>query len=160
SVTALSAYDASDGAGQCLYAGGSFLVTGTQARNVARWNGTRWEWGLSDWPNGRLQSLEVFDPDGPGGVSRSLLAVGGSFTSVGAQSLAGVATWDGVQWSSLAGGLAGVGSFGPVVNRVLPLPSDGVHGVRLIAVGQFASAGGSPSGNLALLVACPRCAAD
>ena len=75
---------------------------------LRKWDGATWE-----IVGGGLRSaihtcvgLRVIDEDGPG-PGRPVLFVGGSFTEAGPLATAGVARWDGEQWSAVGTGLAG-----------------------------------------------------
>jgi hypothetical protein len=65
------------------------------------------------------------------------LYVGGAFTTTGISNTAGVARWDGANWSSVGGGINGA---------VFALATDGTN---LYAGGSFTSAGGVAATNLA-----------
>lgn len=65
------------------------------------------------------------------------LYVGGAFTTTGISNTAGVARWDGTNWSSVGGGINGA---------VFALATDGTN---LYAGGSFSSAGGVVATNLA-----------
>lgn len=71
----------------------------TPAGNVARWDGSRWVLlgvGLSS----KVESLHMWDPDGPGPEGLQLLAAGW-FTRSGSVSMKGVARWDGNAWHDM-----------------------------------------------------------
>lgn len=76
-----------------LVAGGEFAGSGTDStvHRVAAWDGTRWQ-ALGGGANAIVRAL-LHTADG--------LLVGGDFTVVGTDSLAFVARWTGLQWSSL-----------------------------------------------------------
>jgi len=91
--------------GPDLYVGGRFRTAGgIAATNIARWDGTTWfplDHGLRNY-------------DGPGsenGVVRALvvrgsdLYAGGGFSVAGRVSAAGIAKWNGNNWSALTGGV-------------------------------------------------------
>jgi hypothetical protein len=70
------------------------------------------------------------------------LYLGGPFSHIGGISVMGIAKFDGVGFSDLAGGLAG-GQYGPRAMAITPI--DGA----LYVGGSFLYAGGQPAGNLA-----------
>jgi hypothetical protein len=85
---ALAAFD--DGSGPAVYAGGTFLMSGTAwVNHVAKWDGARWS-PLGAGTDGPVEALAVYDDgDGP-----SLIA-GGSFTTAGGVAASNIARWDG-----------------------------------------------------------------
>ncbi|MBX3358562.1 MAG: hypothetical protein KF745_09040 [Phycisphaeraceae bacterium] len=146
-----------------LYAAGDFEVPGSDARNIARWNGSQWEWPFPDFPSGKVFTLRVHDADGPAGPARPQLIVGGEFPSVGALPLAGVAAFDGTSWSALPGAtptLVGFGSGAPVVNAIVSAPPSSRGPARLMLGGSFISTGGVPARSFGVLTGCPACPAD
>src|SRR5690606_25300973 len=93
-VHAMAVFD--DGAGPALYVGGIFReVDGTEAFNIARWDGDTWS-AVGDGVGGMVDAMTVFD-DG----SRPALYVGGNFSSAGGVVARSVARWDGREWSAL-----------------------------------------------------------
>jgi hypothetical protein len=104
-----------------LYVGGNFTTAGhSYAPGVARWDGTNF------WPVGEglttdllgtppVTTLAVFD---------NALYAGGYFTRSGTNALAGLARWDGTNWSAVPGA-------GGQVNQLL------VHGNALFAAGNL-----------------------
>ncbi len=132
SATALLAHD--DGSGPALIAGGSFLqADGKTAPHVARFDGTAWSSiGATEGMNASVDALLAFD-DGSG----ERLYAGGAFTTAGsAPDAAGLARWDGAEWSAVGGGVAGTPGSG--LPRVLDLAiyDDGT-GASLYAGGYF-----------------------
>ena len=133
-VFVLAEFDS--GQGPELYAGGK-----SPAYNrIAKWNGTSWSdvgggvvgfYGNSD---GDVRALQVFD-DGSGPA----LYVGGNFTTTGAGPIAGVARWDGANWSQLGGGLEGSGPSLSVIDSMTVF-DDGT-GAALYVGGSFRFAG-------------------
>lgn len=86
---------AHDGAGN-VYVGGKFTMAGTvAAKNVARWDGTRW------WPLGTGVDASVSAMVCVGGE----VYVGGSFTQAGGIGAARMARWDGEAWHPLGSGV-------------------------------------------------------
>jgi hypothetical protein len=113
-VAALTVHDA-DGSGPTspsLYASGYFSKAGeTAASSIARWDGRTWERlgnGLTfpscDCTGPSARGLVSFDEDGTGPNPPVLIAVG-SFVMAGPTQVNSIARWDGVEWSSLVGGL-------------------------------------------------------
>jgi hypothetical protein len=142
-VYAMAVFD--DGSGPALYVGGDFaLASGAPASRFARWDGQRWSGasggvaGASPW----VYSMLVHD-DGSGPA----LFVGGRFTSAGGAPAAGIARWDGAQWSAVGGGIDGT-------VRALAVADvgdgrGGGGGPMLHAAGQFDRAGGVDASNVA-----------
>ena len=91
-----------------LYVAGDFgYAGGALARNIARWDGKSWE-PLGIGIAGTVESLGVFDIDGPGPLLARLVA-GGQFDFAGGGKADGLGMWDGQQWSDVPGW-----SHGPV----------------------------------------------
>ncbi len=127
-ILALAVFD--DGAGQALYAGGSFVGAGSvSASNIARWNGSSWA-ALGTGANQTVHALTVFD-DGSGPA----LYAGGSFTFIGGVVANHVAKWNGTHWSTL-----GVGTNNSTVNAMTVF--DDGSGPALYVAGDFTTAGG------------------
>jgi hypothetical protein len=126
------------GAGTNLYVGGDFKVAGDQyANHIACWDGASWHaLGPGIWNGVQYGS-------GTGGYVKALLAVandlyvGGWFTNAGGIPAAGIAKWDGTQWSALGGGLDG-GVY------AIAKGADGLY-----VGGAFDTAGGVPAANIA-----------
>ncbi|HEX6885236.1 MAG TPA: hypothetical protein VF530_17815 [Planctomycetota bacterium] len=131
SVNALVVHD--DGSGPALFAAGEFVEAGGRnARNVAKWDGTRWS-ALGAGLDQLVLTLVVFD-DGLGGGPA--LYAGGLFTASGATPIARVARWDGTSWSAL-------GTGPNQLVRALAVHDEGQGaGPALFAGGQLTSAGG------------------
>ena len=92
--------------------------------------------------DGEVHAFITFD-DGNGPA----LYVGGEFTSIGGVSASGIAKWDGVGWSEVAGGVqTPLGQSGAVY--ALEVFDDG-KGAALFVAGAFVSAGGSPANRIA-----------
>jgi T5SS/PEP-CTERM-associated repeat protein len=134
SVEALGVYDP-DGPGPAapnLIAAGLFTQAGARAAsNIARWDGEQWS-PMGTGMSSAVLALTVFQPDGE--LSPRLIA-GGSFTTAGGLAASRVASWDGVSWSSIGGGVGGT---------VLALESFKALNAspRLVVGGQFASVSG------------------
>ncbi len=138
-VYALAFFDDGLGAGETLFAGGAFSMSGaTPISNIARWNGTNWlpvGFGLDD----AVRALLTYAP--PGGPT-SLFA-GGDFDQSGAAAVPYIARWNGVAWSSPGGGVTG-----PV--RAMAVYHDGIGpGPSLFVGGSFESAGAIIVNNIA-----------
>lgn len=107
--------NAPDGAAPTIYAGGHITgAGGLPASGIARWDGSTWSplgpapgFGQSPGVNsgGYVLAMTVFDDDGPG-PHPAALYIGGNFLSAGGVPAACVARWDGVQWSSVGGGIS------------------------------------------------------
>jgi hypothetical protein len=96
-VRCLTVFD-EDGPGPAiptLFAGG-YAYGGPGG--VAKWDGSHWV-SIASVPTGNsVNSLAVFDDDGPGpGPAR--LYVGGQFAAIGGVPAAGLAAWDGSAWT-------------------------------------------------------------
>ncbi|MBI1382157.1 MAG: hypothetical protein GC161_13860 [Planctomycetaceae bacterium] len=138
-VLALAEFD--DGTGSALYVGGQFnLAGGAPANRIARWSGGVWS-PLGAGLSGDVRALLAFD-DGSG----SALYVGGAFgAAVGTTGTRCVARWNGVQWSSVGGGITGgVGLFVDALSIY-----DSGAGPALHAGGQFTSIGGIAANRIA-----------
>ncbi|MBU2501815.1 T9SS type A sorting domain-containing protein [bacterium] len=127
-----------DRSGERLYVGGAFTTAGgAPADGIASWDGASWSAmgagvGGSDYPYPRA-ILETHN-----GVF-----VGGDFGSAGGAPAPGVALWNGSGWSSLGTGVAGGSGGIPSVRALL------VHEHELYLGGDFSTAGGKPSTNMA-----------
>lgn len=113
-----------------VYVGGWFdYAGGVPAKNIARWDGTRW-WavgGGTDWP---VNTIEINGAD---------VFVGGSFSQAGGLSAANIARWNETtqHWSALGSGAS---------NTVWDIDIDG----NLVYVGgDFTSAGGVAASKVA-----------
>jgi len=116
-----------------VYVGGNFTGAGgvTGANYIARWNSANNTWnlvGAANAINAAVQDIKV---------SGGNVYIGGNFTNAGGNSAADyLVRWDGVQWTALVSGTAGV--FGPVVALAVP-SSDDVY-----AGGAFLNTGNNP----------------
>jgi hypothetical protein len=126
-VEVLAIFD--DGTGPALYAGGDFVMAGSQTVNrVAKWDGDSWE-PLGEGLNNTVRAFAVFDGS---------LYAGGDFTGSGAVAgLNQIARWNGTSWEAVGSGVSG----GLV--RALEVFDDG-SGEALYVGGGFTSAGGVP----------------
>lgn len=124
-----------------IHAGGFFAEAGsTTVNNIARWDGSRWQplaTGLID-SSPSINAL-AFDASG------SLYATGrfrwrGDNTSISP----GIAKWNGSAWSGLGTGLSAFPYPDPI-GKALLLDNAG----NLIVAGQFSSAGGVSTKNIA-----------
>jgi trimeric autotransporter adhesin len=94
--------------GTNLYAGGSFTnAGGIFITNIAKWNGTSWSalgGGIGYYDSVFSQVVNVLAWRG------GQLYAGGAFTNAGTVPATNLARWDGSAWSTVGGGVAGVGS--------------------------------------------------
>ncbi|MFO1009444.1 MAG: hypothetical protein U1F29_05220 [Planctomycetota bacterium] len=119
------------GNGRELFAGGGFRSAGTQtAYSLAGWNGSAWS-GVAPSlaPGGSVSALA----DVPFGAGR-MLAVGGTFHTVGTKEARHIALWNGTNWTTLGGGLG----LAPLAITAF---DDGA-GTTLFAGGGYDGAGG------------------
>lgn len=119
-----------------LFVGGDFVLAGgLAASNIARWDGSVWS-EVGGGANGWVQTMQTFDPDGPGPRTLGLYA-GGIFGSVGGMSVNRIARWDGRNWSSLSDGISGGASALAVYDAPDGAPGDMLYvGGPLAADGQ------------------------
>ncbi len=139
-----------------LYAAGHFTaVGGVPAANLARWTGSGWAevGGGVDWPTGYpiAFALREYDADGAGpGPMR--LYVGGQIYEAGGLPIKGIASWDGITWSDVGGGLAtATPNTQPTALALEVFDDDGV-GARppgLYVGGSFTLAGGVSAADIA-----------
>ena len=138
--------------GTSLYVGGEFeAIDGVPARNIARWDGTRWQplaRGVGDF------NFDQTDIEEWTGVVSTLLAsqgklyVGGEFDAVGNPNRVlranSIALWDGARWSTLGSGMIrdAWGDAGDI--RALAL-----SGTTLYAGGAFVKVNGLAANNIA-----------
>jgi hypothetical protein len=144
-VDALAVYD--DGGGPALYAGGWFATAGgVPAPRLARWDGAAWSApGVTlDASAGHVKGLATFD-DGSGPA----LVVAGALRLVAhGSSWHGLARWDGVAWTPLAGEVG-------TVHTMLGAAIEGAGGPALYAGGTFGSLGRSRDSYLARWMPAP-----
>jgi hypothetical protein len=140
-VHALAWYD--DGSGPALFVGGDFIVAGQlTVESIAKWQGGQWHdvaGGLvgvppcSECPP-RVYSMAIFNPGtGP------RLYLGGNFQGAGPVTVNHLASWDGLTWAGLAGGVDSTQPEHPTPPWVQRLD---VFNGGLYAAGQFTVAGG------------------
>jgi len=116
-----------------VYVGGDFTNAGGMpgANCIARWNSANNTWNLVGAANAVNSTVQAIK------VSGSDVYIGGDFTNAGGNSAADyLVRWDGVQWTALVSGTAGV--FGPVYALAVP-SSDDVY-----AGGNFLNTGNNP----------------
>ena len=125
------------GEGPVLYVGGHFESAGDQdAAFIAAWNPRMQTWSsLNSGMDAQVNAIAIFD-DGSG----EALYAGGRFTKAGGQNCAGIAKWDGANWTPVGGGVGG--EYAAVY--VLKVYDDG-SGPQLYAGGLFETAGGVPA---------------
>ncbi len=107
----------------------SIAPTTAQAQCGGRWMGP----GPAELgANGAVDSLAIWDPDGPGPLGEHLVA-SGLFTSINGTPIAGLGIWNGDEWTTLGGGVTGR------IYDFATMP-DG----RLVVGGDLTAAGGMP----------------
>ncbi|MBM4108323.1 MAG: hypothetical protein FJ255_05850 [Phycisphaerae bacterium] len=90
-VRALASYD--DGSGPALYAAGTITSAGgAPVAAIARWKNGRWTPLGPGLTGGSVETLAVFDDDGPGPIPPALYA-GGTFTHAGGAPSPFLARW-------------------------------------------------------------------
>ena len=137
-VIALVTFDDGLGAGEALYAGGTFSKAGrVEASRIAKWDGESWS-ALGEGTDGRIESLAVFD-DGSGPA----LYAGGYFNTAGGASANNIARWDGETWSPLGAGIDGF------VYEMVVFDDGLGGGPALYVAGAIANAGGEPARRIA-----------
>lgn len=157
-ITSLYVWDR-DGAGPAaplLVCGGSFSATtadGSFTSNLAAWDGSFWQ-SLGGRVNGPVYAVGEWDPDGPG-PTQSRLVIAGAFTLAGDVPAPGLAMFDGISWTGLAGPVAGTqatpGGQSTFVNTICQWDPDGDGPLNPVLVigGDFTSVGGVPAANVA-----------
>lgn len=139
-VAGLAVFD--DGTGSALYAAGYFTDVGGQGvQYLARWNGASW----IEVPGveSAVQAIAAFDE----GQGERLFVM----STFGAPVISGIpeniVRWDGTRWSGVRGGTAGLN----FLTKLEALDPDGAgpESPSLWLTGQFTSAGGQSSGNIA-----------
>ncbi len=135
-VNAFAVFD--DGAGPALYAGGQFTAgSSKQTLFLAKLSDDEWV-SVGNGLNGPVTSLVVHD-DGAG----EALFVGGAFTSAGGVAANRIARMSGNGWSAVGGGM----NF--MVRALAVFDASDGAGPRLIAGGDFTTAGGVLASNIA-----------
>ncbi len=121
--------------GPSLVASGYFAnAGGAPANRIARWDGAAWT-ALGDGLDDAASAIV--------GLATHLY-VGGAFTAAGGAPASGIARWTGSGWETLGSGLGGGMGTTPRAAALL------VHDRRLYLGGDFATAGGKPSVDMAL----------
>ena len=83
-----------------IYVGGSFTtIGGVEARNIARWDGSRWHSVGENENNGVDGTVYAITVDGVD------VYVGGRFDSAGTLLVYNLARWDGLKWNGVGGGV-------------------------------------------------------
>lgn len=92
--------------------------------------------------DGTVLAATSWDPDGAGPFAPQLV-VGGFFTAAGGASASDVATWDGLSWQAIGGGIRRTDQYISYVESLAVLPDSlGAIGGQLVAGGFFNQAGG------------------
>ncbi|MCC6659260.1 MAG: hypothetical protein IT437_00065 [Phycisphaerales bacterium] len=147
-VHALSWYD--DGTGAALFVGGDFILAGQLAvESIAKWQGDQWHTvggGLvgvqpcSECPP-RVYSMTIFNSGtGP------RLYLGGNFGGAGPLTVNHAASWDGLAWAGLDGGVNSTQPGQPTPPWIQRMD---VFDGGLYATGQFTVAGGTNADSIA-----------
>jgi Immunoglobulin domain len=127
-----------------LYAAGYF---GGTSESIARWDGQQWS-ALDHGPCCYTAwGLAVFDDDADGPHPNELYATGG-FQYTYDIDVWGIAKWDGMQWSSVGGGIV-FGDSGVREPTVFDEDGPGGQPPALFVTGEFSEAGGVPANNIA-----------
>jgi hypothetical protein len=140
-VNALMMFDDDDAGPNppALFIGGSFASGGgVTANNIVKWDGVNWSpLGSPEGVNGQVYAMEVFDVDGDGPGSPTLI-VGGDFatTSSGA-TVNRIASWNGTSWSALGQGV----NSSVYTLEVIDLDGEGPELPVLVAAGLFTKSG-------------------
>lgn len=122
-----------------LTVGGTFGALGTVAvSNIGQWTGSAWT-ALGAGLNGSVLAL-AYDRTGS-------LVAGGTFTASGTTAIAGAARWNGTSWQTMDAGVSGA-SVTSSLPGITAFATDSSGDV--VAIGNFTSAGGSTSANIAL----------
>lgn len=128
--------------GDDLYVGGVFhevagearFGSGTEAFNIARWDGANWHGLDAPEANNRVQAVAVLGSD---------VFVGGWFENMGGQRVNNIARWDGSEWHSLGSGVESNEGLSFDVTSLAVIGSD------LFVGGEFQRAGGLPANGIA-----------
>jgi hypothetical protein len=130
-----------------LVVGGSFLEAGgAVVSGIATWNGAVWEplvgstgaIGVSILPLGFVSALAVYNGD---------LYVGGMFQRAGGIVVNNIARWNGSDWSAVTGPSGfGTNNGGSDIAPVFDMTT---VGGRLVAAGEFTTAGGVAANSVA-----------
>jgi hypothetical protein len=121
--------------GNDLYVAGNFTTAGgTQATNIAKWDGSSWS-ALGPGVSSSVHALAVLGSD---------LYVGGNFTNAGGVTANYVAKWNGSNWSALGSGMSG-----PPQGPYPGVFALAVSGGDLYVGGNFTNAGGNTANYIA-----------
>ncbi len=137
-----------DGSGpqaDVLIATGDFASAGGMPANrIARWDGLSWQ-TLGSGLDTRAEALASWDPDGLG-PQTALLGAGGYIGIAGGIGVASVALWNGSAWMALGAGV------NKTAYALANWDSDGSgpRSARLVAGGEFMSAGGIGAAHVAV----------
>jgi hypothetical protein len=139
---ALAVFD--DGTGPALYVGGEFTTAGgISANNIARWSGTSWA------ALGSGVAVQAADHAGVDSLlaytnsTGTRLVAGGHFTLAGNHQVHHIASWDGVTWSDVGGGV--LSNMNASVTALASPPGGG----ELYAGGFFDTAGSAHAVDIA-----------
>ena len=151
-VNAMAPFD--DGSGMKLWATGDFTQAGAlNVERIAAWDGSMWSAPAGPGIDSTGSALAVFD-DGEG--SGEKLFVGGAFATAGGIPFGRVASWDGMQWGDLDGGLSH-----PTITTVsIMVEHDDGQGRGLFIGGGFTMAGQNTANSIAKWLACDACYPD
>ena len=143
-INELVEFDADGGGPQppLLVAVGSLVVTSNPAApRVAAWDGASWSTFAQGFGQGSLVTAAVYDSG-----SGPELYVAGNFQVAGVKLANSIARWDGADWQPVGAGVGG-GVDGWIYD--MTVWDDGT-GPKLVAVGTFSTAGGTPAPNVAI----------
>lgn len=138
-----------------LYIAGSFSsVDGIAATGIAKWDGQTWSalgtaannYGV-DNSNWAVNSMAVFDDDGPGPILPALY-VAGNFAYMNGVFCNHIARWDGTTWTALPSGFVGV-SGDILALAVFDADGPGPGAAELYMGGNIFNAGGVAAINIA-----------
>jgi hypothetical protein len=136
-----------DGAGPLpagVFVGGDFVTAGgATANRVARWDNAGWS-AVGTGVDAPVRDLVMFDEDGAGPGSAALFAAG-DFQQAGGGTALRVARWDGSAWTAVGGGVGGIARALATFDPDGPDPQP----AKLIAGGDFLTAGGGPANYIA-----------
>ena len=151
-VEALCVFD--DGSGPALFAAGKFTSMGGVACSaLARWNGQTWSPVGSGLQNVFLVNDLFVHDDGSGAGPE--LVVTGHFSGAGGSPAGNIARWNGTQWRTMDGGVAGPTPGAWAVGNALAAYDDrSGRGPDLIVGGVFAHAGTAASSCIARWTSC------
>lgn len=140
---AVADLDGPGGSPPALYAGGVFTTAGgVPANRIAKWDGAVWT-PLGLGLNNYVFALQQYDSDGSG-PNPPLLYAGGLFTQSGTASMNRVASWNGIAWSAVGGGVPQTGAEVDTL-EVFDFDGDGPNQPVLCVGGYFTGVGSSGS---------------